>query len=134
MRQHYRWALVLVVAAVSVVVSVHAKDSEDNGAYRLITTVLIPGFGNGFDISWVDSEASRYYLADRGNPTAMPPVPPRIDVIDTRRLTLLRPLPVHAAGKGGGAIQAHRGDDEEQSGGGSNKLGVGEAKRNVKVI
>jgi len=134
MRQHYRWAFVLVVAAVSVVVSVHAKDSEDNGAYRLITTVLIPGFGNGFDISWVDSEASRYYLADRGNPTAMPPVPPRIDVIDTRRLTLLTPLPVHAAGNGVVAIQTHREDDDEQSGGGSNELWVGDAKSNVEVI
>ena len=134
MRQHYRWALVLVVAAVSVVVSVHAKDSEDNGAYRLITTVLIPGFGNGFDISWVDSDASRYYLADRGNPTAMPPIPPRIDVIDTRRLKLLDPLPVHAAGNGVVAIQTRREDDDEQSGGGSNELWVGDAKSNFEVI
>jgi hypothetical protein len=133
MRQHNRWALVLVVAAVSVVVSVHAKDSEDIGPYRLITTVLIPGFGNGFDISWVDSEASRYYLADRGNPAATPPVPPRIDVIDTRRLTLLDPLPVHAPGNGVVAIRT-RDDDDEQSGGGSNELWVGDSKSNVEVI
>ena len=67
MQQQHRWMLALVVVALSVVVGVRAKDRDDFGPYRLITTVLIPGFGNGFDISWVDSEASRYYLADRGN-------------------------------------------------------------------
>lgn len=134
MHQHYRWAWVLVVAALSVVVIVHAKNSEEVGAYRLITTVVIPGFGNGFDISWVDSEASRYYLADRGNPTATPPVPPRIDVIDTRRLTLLDPLPLHAAGNGVVAIRTHREDDDDRSGEGSNEVWVGDSKSNVEVI
>jgi len=134
MRQHHRWALVLVVAAVSVVVSVHAKDSEDNGAYRLITTVLIPGFGNGFDISWVDSEASRYYLADRGNTAVTPVIPPRIDVIDTRSLKLLDPIPTHAGGNGVVAIRTTHGDDDRWSDEGANELWVGDNKSNVEVI
>jgi len=78
MQQLRRSALALVVVALSVVVGVRAKDADEIGPYRRITTILIPGFGNGFDISWVDSEAGRYYLADRGNATATPPAPPRI--------------------------------------------------------
>ena len=73
MKQLCKSALALVVVALSVVVGIHAKDADEIGPYRLITTILIPGFGNGFDISWVDADASRYYLADRGNPAATPP-------------------------------------------------------------
>ena len=104
MRQMKRWmpALALMLA---VVTFAYAKEREELGPYRLLTTISIPGFGNGFDISWADSSASRYYLADRGNATAIPPVAARIDVIDTRRLTLLAPLPVHAAGNGVVAIR-----------------------------
>ena len=57
MQQLRRSALALVVVALSVVSGVRAKDADEIGPYRLITTILIPGFGNGFDISWVDSEA-----------------------------------------------------------------------------
>jgi hypothetical protein len=85
MQQQHRWTLPLLVVAVSVVVGVHAKDHDELGPYRLITTVLIPGFGN---------------VADRGNTTVTPVIPPRIDVIDTRRLKLLAPLTEHAAGNG----------------------------------
>jgi hypothetical protein len=124
--------LALVVVALSVVVGIRAKDADEIGPYRLITTILVPGFGNGFDISWVDSEAGRYYLTDRGNATATPPVPPRIDVIDTRRLKLLAPIPTHAAGNGVVAIRtSHDGDDSDE---GANELWVGDSKSNVEVI
>jgi DNA-binding beta-propeller fold protein YncE len=127
-----RWmpALALMLA---VVTFAYAKEREELGPYRLLTTISIPGFGNGFDISWVDSSASRYYLADRGNATAIPPVAARIDVIDTRRLTLLAPLPVHAAGNGVVAIRT-RHDDEDWHGEGSTELWVGDAKSFVEVI
>ena len=63
--------------------------------------IPIPGNAlRSFDISWVDAEASRHYLADRGNTTVTPVVPPHIDVINTRSLKLLDPLPLHAAGNG----------------------------------
>jgi hypothetical protein len=129
-----QWAIALGVVTLSVVIGVRAKDHDDLGPYRLIQTVLIPGFGNGFDISWVDSEASRYYLADRGNPTGTPVVPPRIDVIDTRSLKLLDPLPVHAAGNGVVAIRTTHDDDDRWSDEGANELWVGDAKSNVEVI
>jgi len=137
MQQQHRWTLALVVIALSVVVGVRAKDHEDHddlGPYRLIKTVLIPGFGNGFDISWVDSEASRYYLADRGNTAVTPAVPPHIDVIDTRTLMLLAPLPVHAAGNGVVAIRTTHNDDDRWSDDGANELWVGDATSNVEVI
>jgi hypothetical protein len=134
MQQLHRWTLTLVVVALGVVVGVRAKDHDDLGPYRLITTVLIPGFGNGFDISWVDSEASRYYLADRGNAAVTPVIPPRIDVINTRSLKLLDPLPVHAAGNGVVAIRTTHDDDDRWSEEGSNELWVGDATSNVEVI
>ena len=135
-----RWlVLSLLVAALSAITSLHAKDHakdhEEVGPYRLIATLSIPGFGNGFDISWVDSEAGRYYLANRGNATAVPPVAAHIDVIDTRRLKLLDPLPVHAAGNGVVAIRnRHDDDDDEWQGEGSKELWVGDAKSFVEVI
>ena len=80
-----RFALVIVPVLILLAVA-SAKEHDELGPYRLLTTISIPGFATGFDISWVDSDAGRYYLADRGNATATPPVAPRIDVIDTRRL------------------------------------------------
>jgi DNA-binding beta-propeller fold protein YncE len=134
MQQLHRWTLAFVVVALAVVVGVRAKDHDDLGPYRLVTTVLIPGFGNGFDISWVDSEASRYYLADRGNTAVTPVVPPRIDVINTRSLQLLDPLVMHAGGNGVVAIRTTRDDDDRWSEDGSNELWVGDVKSNVEVI
>jgi DNA-binding beta-propeller fold protein YncE len=124
-------SLLLVVAALSVFATVYAKDHDEVVSYKLIATISIPGFGNGFDISWVDSEASRYYLANRGNAAAVPPVPAHIDVIDTRRLSLLDPLPVHAAGNGVVAIRDRHDDDEGE---GADELWVGDAKSFVEVI
>jgi DNA-binding beta-propeller fold protein YncE len=110
-----------------------AKDRDEVGPYRLIATISIPGFGNGFDISWVDAKASRYYLANRGNAAAVPPVAAHIDVIDTRRLVLLQPLPVHAAGNGVVAIRS-RHDDDDGQGEGSDELWIGDANSFVEVI
>jgi hypothetical protein len=134
MRQRKRWISALAVASMLAGVAlVHGREHDEIGPYRLLTTILIPGLGNGFDISWVDSEAGRYYLADRGAPTATPPVPARIDVIDTRRLKLLDPLPVHAAGNGVVAIR-DRHDDDEWRREDSDELWVGDAKSFVEVI
>jgi len=63
--------------------AVFAQQGQPVAGYKLLTTISIPGGLTGFDISWVDSAAGKYYLADRGNATASPVVPPRIDVIDT---------------------------------------------------
>jgi len=134
MQQQHWWTFAFVVVALSIVVGVRAKDHDELGPYRLITTVSIPGFGNGFDISWVDSEASRYYLADRGNTAVSPVIPPRIDVIDTRSLKLLDPLPVHAAGNGVVAIRTTHDDDDRWSDEGSNEVWVGDSASNVEVI
>jgi DNA-binding beta-propeller fold protein YncE len=135
MKQNRWLVMFLLAAALSLITSVYAKDHEDVGPYKLIATISIPGFGNGFDISWVDSEAGRYYLANRGNATAVPPVAAHIDVIDTRRLKLLDPLPVHAAGNGVVAIRKrHDDDDDEWQGEASEELWVGDARSFVEVI
>ncbi len=135
MRQNRWLALFPLVTALSLITSVYAKDHENVAPYKLIATISIPGFGNGFDISWVDSEAGRYYLANRGNATAVPPVAAHIDVIDTRRLKLLDPLPVHAAGNGVVAIRnRHDDDDDEWQGEGAEELWVGDANSFVEVI
>lgn len=131
MRQRKRWMPALVVAAVLAVGAfVRAEDPDKIGPYKQLTTIPIPGLGFGFDISWVDSEAGRYYLADRGNP---PGVPARIDVIDTQSLTLLDPLHVNSAGNGIAAIRV-RHDGDLQEGNVSNELWVGEANSHVEVI
>src|SRR5499427_1679874 len=81
-------------------------DEHELGPYRFLTTIAVPGMlAGGFDISWVDSEAGRYYLADRGTTS--------IDVINTRRNTFLSAIPLHAAGNGVVAIHPSRDDDED---------------------
>src|SRR5947207_5343322 len=127
MKQNRWLAVLILVTALSLITSVYAKDHENVAPYKLIATISIPGFGNGFDISWVDSAAGRYYLANRGNAAAVPPVAAHIDVIDTHRLKLLDPLPVHAAGNGVVAIRNRHDDDDEWQGEGSEELWVGDA-------
>src|SRR5262249_45816042 len=93
--------------------SAFSQDSEKNKpvSYKLLTTISIPNL-TGFDISWVDSEAGRYYLANRGNTTVTPPVGPNITVIDTEHVKLLDPIPLTTAPNGVVAIQT--GDDKEK--------------------
>jgi hypothetical protein len=57
--------------------------------YQLVTTITVPGGLAGYDINWVDPGSERYYLADR---TATKGTG-RIDVVDTRNMTLLYTIP-----------------------------------------
>ena len=54
--------------AVAVFNSAYADDKDKLIPPKLLTTIA-PGGLTGFDISWVDSEAGRYYMAHRGNAT-----------------------------------------------------------------
>jgi DNA-binding beta-propeller fold protein YncE len=141
MNHKRRFALpvaVFAVLALALFASARADEDHDQlGPYKLIATITPPGFGTGFDISWVDSEAGRYYLADRGNATAVPPVPPHIDVIDTRTLTLLDPIHVLAAGNGIMVIRRPKDDSDEREEGegeGTKELWVGDSNSFVEVI
>ena len=129
-RWQFGCALALMAAA-------RADEDHDRlSPYKLIATITPTGFGTGFDISWVDSEAGRYYLANRGNALAVPPVPAHIDVIDTRHLKLLAPLSVHAAGNGVMVIRKSNDDDdgEGEEGKGAKELWVGDSNSFVEVI
>ena len=91
------------------------------GPYRLMTTIPVPGGLTANDISWVDSANARYYLADRGNANAKPPILPRIDVIDTEHDVLLGT--VNTAGSNG-VVAVPR----------AHELWVGDSDSTVKVI
>src|SRR5260370_785463 len=62
-----------------------ADDDEESTNYRLVKTINPPAL-TSFDISWVDSESGRYYLADRGAGG--------VDVFDTERDSFLYTLGV----------------------------------------
>src|ERR1043165_8177152 len=92
--------------------------NEGPGPYSFLTTITIPGGLTGFDISWVDSERARYYLANRGNPAGTPPVGPNIPVINTERDELLYEIPLSNAPNG--IVAIHRdGNDEGHDGAGT---------------
>src|SRR5215510_9405896 len=62
-----------------------AEEREgDRGTIQLLTTVPVPGHLVAFDISWVDPDTQRYYLADRSNNA--------IDVIDAKRDLFLKQI------------------------------------------
>src|SRR5579871_4048721 len=109
------FAVLAPIAALAVLAVAFADDSNKNHLipYKFLTTISIPGGLTGFDISWVDSEAARYYLADRGNAAATPPVSPRIDVIDTEHDKFLYSINLTTAPNG--VVAIHRtGDRREQ--------------------
>src|SRR5215470_12614247 len=84
---------VLVLGTFAVAAPAQNSDKDKLGSYKLLTTVTTPGEELvGFDISWVDSEAGRYYLANRGTGTT--PARPNIIVIDTRHNKLLYTIPM----------------------------------------
>src|SRR6266704_971161 len=122
-----------VFAAASAEKSHKDKDKDKRIPYTLLTTVAIPGGLNGFDISWVDSEARRYYLADRGNATVTPKVPPRIDVIDTKHNKFLYSILGFAGPNGVVAIHGS-GDDDESDQENAGELWVGDANSTAKVV
>jgi len=93
--------------------TVGAQSKDKLGPYKLVTTISIPGDLTGFDISWVDSESGRYYLADSGNAAATPPVSPRIDVIDTEHDKFLYSIPLSTRPNGVLTIRKVGDDDEE---------------------
>jgi hypothetical protein len=113
------------VLALFAVARAHDHD-EDLGPYKqFVDTIKIPGdLVGGFDIAWVDSEAGRFYLADRGNVS--------IDVIDTKHNKFLYAIPLHAAGNGVLSIRKSNEDEDELDGPG--ELWVGDAKSFVEVV
>lgn len=92
----------------------YAQDSDKVklGPYKQLTAISIPGGLTGFDISWVDSESGRYYLSNRGNATAPPPVSPSISVIDTKHDEFPYPINLSTAPNGVVAIRQASDDDE----------------------
>lgn len=110
-------------------------DEDHVGPYRFLTTVKINGdLAGGFDISWVDSTHARYYLADRGNATLTPPIAPTVDVIDTRRGTLVTQIALNARGNGVVAIHKSAGDDDEEDSESPGEVWVGDSNSFVEVI
>src|SRR5215831_19353929 len=98
--------LVCGCLGVGLLAGLRAEEEHDLGPYRLLTTIKVPGdLAGGFDISWVDADAGRYYVTDRGTTS--------VDVINTRRNTFLHAIPLHAAGNGVVAIHQSHDDDED---------------------
>jgi DNA-binding beta-propeller fold protein YncE len=77
-----------------------AQQGQPVAGYKLVDRIVLPSGLAGNDISWVDSANARYYLADRGNATATPPVLPVIDVIDTAHRKFITSIPLSAAANG----------------------------------
>jgi hypothetical protein len=126
----------LVVAVLALFVRVYADDSDKDklGPYKQIATIAIPGGLTSFDISWVDSEAGRYYLADKGNAKAVPPVPPRIDVIDTEHDKYLYSITGFVGPNGVVAIRKSTEDGEGEGADGATELWVGDTDSTAKVV
>jgi hypothetical protein len=92
-------------------------DDKKLGPYRHLTTISIPGGLAGFDISWVDSDHARYYLAARGNP------PFNIPVIDTEQDVLL--YQISLTNRANGVVAIHRtGSGEGEPGAGTLVVGT----------
>src|SRR5262245_3668322 len=127
MRQKKRFRpLFLGHAALALFAVCGAVHSATVHEYRQVATILIPGsLSGGFDISWVDSVAGRYYLTDRGTTS--------IDVIDTKHVRYLYSIPLDAAGNGVVAIPNPHDDvaDNPETAG---ELWVGDSASNVEVI
>jgi hypothetical protein len=75
----------LFAAALCVGPALADNDAQNAGAVRLLSTIPIPGAAlHGFDISWVDADTQRYYLADRSNKA--------VDVVDAKNGTFLKQI------------------------------------------
>jgi hypothetical protein len=71
--KHKGLCLLPIAALLGLSAAAYADPNDKLVPYKLLTTISIPGGLVGFDISWVDSESGRYYLADRGNATQLRP-------------------------------------------------------------
>src|SRR5215468_9353678 len=114
---------VLFLFVLTVFVVLYAEDPGKDTTYKLLTTIPMPNL-TGFDISWVDSEVGRYYLADRGNAAVTPAIPPAIDVIDTRHNKFLFAITGFVGPNG--VVAIHGGDDEDNDRPISGELWVGD--------
>lgn len=123
----------LLLGLLSLVFLVHTSTADDKAAqYKFLGTISVPShLGGGFDISWVDSALGRYYLADRGNSTVSPAVPPAIDIIDTKSLKFLGSVALPAAPNGVVAIHRSGFSGEEE---GVTEVWAGDAASMVDVI
>src|SRR5215831_10552103 len=112
--------LALMAAAGATVAILHAA------GYRQLATIVVPGnLSGGFDISWADAVAGRYYLTDRGTKS--------VDVIDTKHLRFLYAIPLTAAGNGVVAIPNPH-DDAPDGSDAAGELWVGDSASNVEVF
>jgi hypothetical protein len=69
------------------------NDGKNAGAVQLLNTIPIPVTAaalHGFDISWIDADTQRFYLADRSNKA--------VDVVDAKNGTFLKLIPGGFAG------------------------------------
>jgi DNA-binding beta-propeller fold protein YncE len=115
----------LVVALLSVEASACKDECATNDASQthLIQTIPVPGNPlDGFDVSWVDSLSSRYYLADRGNAG--------IEVIDAARGEYLRRI----GGFSGDADHDHSGPNGVLVVPERNELWAGDGDSTVKIV
>src|SRR5438093_4740751 len=116
---------ILFVAVFAVLVVGYAERPEKDklGPYKLLTTIDV-GDLTGFDISWVDSQTGKYYLANRG--TEFTPPKPNITVIDTKHDKFLYKIPLST--RPNGVVAIHRaGDDDEEEGPGTLVVGGGDS-------
>jgi hypothetical protein len=80
MKHTIRFAVPLLVIAVMVVFA-FSSAKDKGGSYETLPIIQVPGnLVGGFDISWVDSAAGRYYLSDRTTTRGTG----RIDVVDAK--------------------------------------------------
>ena len=115
-REHLSLSLSVLAtsALLAAIPAAYGDDNQNLGPYKQIATVSVPsGLAGGFDISWVDSASGRYYLADRGNAQASPPVPPGIDVLDSRHPKFLNEIALPTSLGTNGVLLIRRISDDD---------------------
>lgn len=110
-----RTLLLTVCALLAAAHATYADGADKLGPYQQIATVTVPsGLVGGFDISWVDN--GRYYLADRGNAKATPPVPPGVDVLSVKHPKFLFEIPLPTSLGTNGVLVFHSSGDDSDEG------------------
>lgn len=119
MKVHKRFGVRMLGLAVLILfATTHADSQEDKlSPYTQIATVKVPsGFVGGFDIVWADPSTDRVFIADRGNGTASPPVPPGVDVLSTKHPDFLFEIPLPQSGGTNGVLVFHNPGDDTNDG------------------